>query len=273
MEQPPPQGPRWPGDWGPGPMGHWHRGPFWRRHQGTGGPLRRDPADRLLGGVAAGVAAWRGFNPTVVRIVFVLIALVTTGFGVAFYVAAWLLIPAAGADRSIGSKARSDARGIALAIGLGTLLTLFLLVGGVFNDSWFASWAWPQVASLAGLVLIWRNGSADEQASLRHYAEPLGAAVGETSRNRRSAIRLTIASVLILSGAVSLAKTHASLALLAPFGGVAAVIAGIVLFLGPWWLRIARDLGLERQARVRAEERADLAARVHDSVLQTLALI
>jgi len=51
------------------------------------------------------------------------------------------------------------------------------------------------------------------------------------------------------------------------------VIAAIVLLLGPWWLRVARDLVLERQARVRAEERADIAARVHDSVLQTLALI
>jgi signal transduction histidine kinase len=46
-----------------------------------------------------------------------------------------------------------------------------------------------------------------------------------------------------------------------------------VLLLGPWWLRIARDLVLERQARARAEERADMAARLHDSVLQTLALI
>ncbi|HKA98698.1 MAG TPA: ATP-binding protein, partial [Streptosporangiaceae bacterium] len=43
--------------------------------------------------------------------------------------------------------------------------------------------------------------------------------------------------------------------------------------LGPWWLRIARDLVIERQARARAEERADMAARLHDSVLQTLALI
>ncbi len=61
--------------------------------------------------------------------------------------------------------------------------------------------------------------------------------------------------------------------MLRPLGGVILVIAAIVLLLGPWWLRIARDLVLERQARVRAEERADIAARVHDSVLQTLALI
>jgi signal transduction histidine kinase len=60
---------------------------------------------------------------------------------------------------------------------------------------------------------------------------------------------------------------------LRPLGGVVLVIAGLVLLLGPWWLRIGRDLVLERQARVRAEERADIAARVHDSVLQTLALI
>ena len=51
------------------------------------------------------------------------------------------------------------------------------------------------------------------------------------------------------------------------------VIAAFVLGFGPWWLRVARDLVIERQARARAEERASMAARVHDSVLQTLALI
>jgi signal transduction histidine kinase len=51
------------------------------------------------------------------------------------------------------------------------------------------------------------------------------------------------------------------------------VIAGIAVMLGPWWLGIARDLVAERRARIRAEERADMAARVHDSVLQTLAMI
>ena len=55
--------------------------------------------------------------------------------------------------------------------------------------------------------------------------------------------------------------------------GVALLLAAMVIVLGPWWLRIARDLVVERQARIRAEERADMASRVHDSVLQTLALI
>jgi signal transduction histidine kinase len=270
---------RWHRDqdpWGPwqrGPFGHPRRGPFWLRRRGNGGPLRRDPADRLAGGVAAGVAAWRGISVITVRIVFVLITLVTGGFGVPLYVAAWLLIPAAGEDSSIGSRARSDTRGIALAAGLASALAFLLFVVGVFNSGWPSSWAWPQVFTVAGLALIWRNASIEEQATLRRLAEPLGAAASPARPGRRSAIRLTVAGLLVFGGAGWLASAHESLSLLRPLGGAVLVIAGLVLLLGPWWLRIARDLVLERQARVRAEERADIAARVHDSVLQTLALI
>ena len=274
---------RWHGD--RDPLTHWHgdRDPFthwrppWLWRRGSGGPLRRDPADRLAGGVASGIAAWRGLSATTVRIVFVLLALVSLGWAVPAYVLAWLLIPAAGQDTSIGSRARSDSRGIALAAGLVSLLVLALLVAGALNDGWFSNWAWPQLISVAGLVLIWRNATPDEQATLRRLAEPLGAAAAPAKPGRRSAIRLAIGALLIVGGAAWLSTMRASLALLRPLGGVVLVIAGIVLCLGPWWLRIARDLVLERQARVRAEERekerADIAARIHDSVLQTLALI
>ena len=71
----------------------WHRYPSRFRHrEGNGGPLRRDPTDRLGGGVASGVAAWKGFSVTAVRIAFVLLALVTSGIAVAVYVLAWLVI-------------------------------------------------------------------------------------------------------------------------------------------------------------------------------------
>jgi signal transduction histidine kinase len=265
---------RWHGGppWHDGPWRR-QRGPFWLRHRAYHGPLRRDPADRLGGGVAAGVAAWRGFSATTVRIVFVLIALVSGGWFVPVYVAGWLLLPAAGADGSIGSRARSDARGIRLAIGLASLLTLVLLALTAFNGGWFVGWAWPQVFSLSGLVLIWRNAQPEEQETLRRLVEPLETAAGPGTGGRWSALRLALASALLLGGVGWLFSAHMSVALLRPLGGVVLVIAAIVLFLGPWWLRIARDAVLERQARVRAEERADIAARVHDSVLQTLALI
>jgi len=260
------------GPWPHGPFGHAHRG-FGLRRRGSGGPLRRDPADRLAGGVAAGVAAWRGFNVTTVRIVFVLIALIPSGFFVPLYVIGWLLIPAAGEDSSIGSRARHDSRGIALAAGLASLFAFLLFVVGVFNVGWITGYAWPQLITVAGLMLIWRNASPEEKATLRRLAEPLGAAASPAVRRRWSAIRLTIAGLLVIGGAGWLASAHESLALLRPLGAVLMVIAGIVLVLGPWWLRIARDLVLERQARIRAQEREEMATRIHDSVLQTLALI
>jgi phage shock protein PspC (stress-responsive transcriptional regulator) len=260
-----------------GPFGH--RGPSWlRRGSCQSGPPRRDPADRLGGGVAAGVAAWRGFNPAAVRIVFVLATLVSAGWGVPLYVAAWLFMPAKDAETNIFSKARTDTAGIRLAVGLGSLLIFMLLVAGALNGGWFVSWAWPQVFSVAGLVLIWRNASEEEQATLRHLLEPLGAAAGDVThegswRRRGTILRLGLATVLLAGGLGWLFSAHASMALLRPLGGVLLVAVAIVLILGPWWLRIIRDLGVERQAKARAEERVDIASRVHDSVLQTLALI
>jgi phage shock protein PspC (stress-responsive transcriptional regulator)/signal transduction histidine kinase len=263
-----------------GPFGLRHRGPFGLRHRGNGGPLRRDTAGRLAGGVAAGVAAWTGFSVNTVRIAFVLGALITGGFGVPLYVVGWLLIPAAGEDRSIASRARTDSSGIALAAGLATLFGFVLFVVGVFGEGWPGGWTWPQVFTVAGLTLIWRNASPDEQATLRRLVEPLSAAAagpagraGGRGGGRGSAIRLTIAGLLIFGGAGWLASAHESLALLRPLGAVLLVIAGIVLLLGPWWLRIGRDVVEERQAKVRAQERLEIASRIHDSVLQTLALI
>ncbi len=221
--------------------------------------------------MAAGLAARTGFDVTVVRTVFVLAAL-AGGFGVAAYVVAWLLVPAAGQQRSIAAAAMTDRRGIALTAGLGSLLVVVLLIASALGASWLGSLAWPLVISVAGIVLIWRNAPPDEQATMRRLAEPLLGLAGGNGRTRTAA-RVAIAVLLLAVGLLILLSGHARRALLLPLGGLLLVIAAIVVVLGPWWLRIARDLVVERQARVRAEERADMAARVHDSVLQTLALI
>jgi signal transduction histidine kinase len=254
----------------------------WRGPWGSG-PLRRGREDRLVGGVAAGLAARTGWDVTVVRSVFVLASL-ASGLGTVPYVVAWLVVPAVGEDRSIASKALTDRRGLALAAAIGSLLIVVLLIASAIGASWLGSLASPLVLSVAGLVLIWRNAPADEQAVLRHFAEPL-AGLAEGDMRSRIVWRVAIAGVLLAGGLVALLQGHPSHAplgqhlgqashpLLRPLAGVTLIIAAIVVILGPWWLRIARDLVVERQARVRAEERADMAARVHDSVLQTLALI
>jgi len=245
----------------------------WRRGPRGSGPLRRARDDRLAGGVAAGLANRTGFDVTVVRFAFVLAALVS-GVGVAFYVLAWLLVPAAGQRANIASKAVTDRRGIALAAGLSSVLIVVLLIASVLRVGWLGTLAWPPVLiSVAGMVLIWRNAPADEQATMRRLAEPLlGLPAGGSRSASRIVLRGCVAILLLCSGLITLLTGHPS-HLVRPLGGVALVIAAILLMLGPWWLRIGRDLVAERQARIRAEERAEMAARVHDSVLQTLALI
>jgi len=247
-----------------------------RRHhrRGDGGPLRRDPEDRLVGGVAAGLGAWRGFNVTTVRVVLVVAFLFSQGWVVPVYLVGWLLIPLRGSDESIWSRARHDSRGVGLAAALGSLLVLFMLLVTALNAQLLETYGWPQVVSAAGLTLIWRNAGDDERAVLRRLVLPLETR-GPAGRrlSRTTLLRLGAAAVMLAVGVGWLLKEHESIELLRPLTGLVLILAAIVLLLGPWWLRIARDLVFERQARARAEERADIAARVHDSVLQTLALI
>jgi signal transduction histidine kinase len=55
--------------------------------------------------------------------------------------------------------------------------------------------------------------------------------------------------------------------------GAGALVLGLFALFAPWWIRSVQDLSMERRARVRAQDRADMAAHVHDSVMQTLSLI
>ena len=225
----------------------------------------------MAGGVAAGISVRSGFGVSAVRTVFVVTSLIS-GFGAAVYVLAWLFLPAEGESSTIASRAQADRRGIGLAAAAASLLAVVLLIAAVLHVGWVGSLSWPPVVALAGLVLIWRNASPAEQAVLRRLSEPL---LGDTSAGqpRRRGLRIAIAVVLIVTGLIIVLSQHLSRVQLGALTGVALMFAAIVVLLGPWWLRVARDLLAERQARVRAEERAEMASRVHDSVLQTLALI
>jgi signal transduction histidine kinase len=222
--------------------------------------------------VAAGLSKRTGIDVMVIRIALVVGTLLSGGFIAFLYVVAWLLVPAAGAESNIASKAMTDKRGIALAVGVASLLILVLPLVSVLHLGWPGNFAGATLIIAAGLVLIWRNSPEDEQAVMRRLAEPL---LGLTKDHRRRGLllRILIALILVGAGVGLLQHAHESVKLLQPLVGVLLVISAITVLLGPWWLRIARDLVVERAARIRAEERADMASRVHDSVLQTLALI
>lgn len=133
----------------------------------------------------------------------------------------------------------------------------------------------PLVLVAGGLVLVWRT--ADEQdrrrlAQLSPRAPWLGAIVG----GQKTAFVARLIGGLVLLGAgitVFLAGQNQLEATVSALGGVLVILVGAGLLLGPWLWRLWRDLESERRERIVSEERADLAAHLHDSVLQTLALI
>jgi signal transduction histidine kinase len=213
-----------------------------------------------------------GFSVMIIRIALVVGTLWSGGLVALFYLLAWLLVPAQGAESNIASKALTDKRGLALAVGIVSLLIVELPLAALFHLGWLESYGWSVVIGTAGLVLIWRNAPEDEQAVMRRLTDPLlGLATGQ--RRRGLLLRMLLAIILLSAGVTALQRAHESIKLLQPLAGLLLVISAIAVLLGPWWLRIARDLVVERAARIRAEERADMASRVHDSVLQTLALI
>jgi signal transduction histidine kinase len=241
------------------------------RGPGTAGPVRRARDGQLLGGVAAGLAQRTGFSVGVIRAAIVIATLVTTGYLAIGYVLAWLLIPAEGADSNIGSKALTDKRGISLAAALASVLVVALVIASALNAPWVTSLAVPLIVCAVGLVLISRNAPEEELEYLRSLADPAG--MSRTAPRSRRVLRVILGAALLVGGLGVLLQGHERLALLKPLAGIILLVGGIVLTLGPWLLRTAKEAVDERQARVRAEERADMASRVHDSVLQTLALI
>jgi signal transduction histidine kinase len=221
--------------------------------------------------VGAGLSTKTGVDVSIVRIGLVLFGL-CSGVGVAAYVVAWLLMPAEGETETIGTRALRDGRGLALAASLIPALIISLLFASVFHAPWLGSLAWPLLLSAAGLALIWRNGSDRERALIQRAAAPLMQIGAGASRSWKVlATRVVIGLALAAGGVATLTAGH--LTLLRPLAGVALVLGSFVVVFGPWWLNIARELVVERQARLRAEAATDLASRVHDSVLQTLAMI
>jgi signal transduction histidine kinase len=132
---------------------------------------------------------------------------------------------------------------------------------------------WPTFLAAGLVILIWRNTDESEKEFIDKEVLPLLGTDFHGRGRRMVILRIAIGLVLAAGGIVLLVEGHTTLAALRPVGGAALVVGAAIIIFGPWWLSLVRDLIAERQARVRAEERAQMAAHVHDSVLQTLALI
>jgi signal transduction histidine kinase len=232
--------------------------------------LRRDPEHGLLGGVCAGIARELRVDPLVVRVAFVAAA-VAGGIGVVVYLLAWALTPAGdGSARAL--RLRTGRGAVEVALGVGFLLLSVLLTLRA-TGIWFSDViVWPLVLVASGGALLWRQSLGGPN---RTADPPSPAPAPDAPAERARAVSRTGLGIALVVAA-GLAFLQAAGALSAARDAVlAALVAAVVLgvIFAPWVLRLVRSLGAERAERVRSQERAEMAAHLHDSVLQTLAMV
>lgn len=235
--------------------------------------LRRSRRNRMLAGVAGGVAEHLGLDSFVVRLAFIVLAL-AAGFGLVAYFLLWVLVPAEPIDAAAPPAKRHVPRPATRELLGGALVVAGVLIILWFSGLWFGEGlAWPVTLAAIGFAILWARGAGEEGRGRLDLAS-IGTPLEALLRTRESRPRLIAGALLILGGMVVFLAATTTLATAANV--VLAVIVttgGLALLLGPWLWRLANDLIEERTTRVRTQARAEMAAHLHDSVLQTLALI
>lgn len=229
--------------------------------------LTRASSGRMVGGVARCIAEHLRVDVWWVRGTFVLLAFIG-GSGFLAYAILWALVPldskarSAGAERPVAVDGRSAESSLLLVLGAtGVVLGVLLLASIMGMD--VGAW-WPLVVAGLGAALIWLRADEGQRERLRSGVE-----------GRRSGpLQIGLGAALVLVGLIAFGVGGVGVgqagALLA---AVLVVVVGIALVVSPFALRLWRERDAERRARMRSEERAEIAAQVHDSVLQTLSLI
>ena len=223
--------------------------------------MYRSSDGRVLAGVARGLADHLGVEVLYVRLAFSVLA-AASGAGVVAYGLFWVFAPQ---NPYEVVRSRDRERDLTLLLALGSLTVGGVLLLAAFGFGFDPAITLPLVVVGVGVAILWRQADDDARERWRQAT-----ATQRLPGAARAAVGITLVVVgatAILVGPARSGGTRGGL--------VAAVVVavGIALVSGPWWVRMARDLAAERNARIREQERAEVAAHVHDSVLHTLTLI
>lgn len=240
-------------------------------HRTLGPGHVRSSDDRVVAGVCGGLGAHLGIDPMVLRLAFVVLAL-GNGVGLLLYGVAWAVMPEAPPGYEIPRSRHNLTAERPIGLALVTLGVLLLVreIGLVLPPGV----VWPLTLSAAGFALVWTKTSDAGRGRLLDAVRGRPADAAERAHRTRIVLRAVVGGALLVTG---LALLFASGGLLSTVGqlGLAMLATGIgvAVLLGPWIVAMARERDAERRQRIRSEERSEMAAHLHDSVLQTLTLI
>lgn len=246
--------------------------------------LERNQEEAWIAGVASGLAWHLDWPIWLVRMCFM--ALTLTGFlGIAIYVVLWVVMPSQEVVRQAPGLEAASHQGMRpdrprFRSNFGRIFAALLLVLGVillvqsigFGVS--ASFFGPAALAGMGLVLVWIQSDTDDEASRAASNAPEWLRPWVASRGIIAIIRVVLGAVLLGLAVSMLAASRIGVAQL-PFVFLVAglTVLGVGVVAMPWYMRYQRELNTAREAKLISDTRADMAAHLHDSVLQTLALI
>ncbi len=203
-----------------------------------------------VGGVSEGLALHLGWRPSTVRLLFVLLS-VAGGAGALLYLWLWALVPLPESEDD-APVTRSAPVALIAVVTAGVAALVVLAIAGLDSVlGWLAV-----VTGAASVAVIWEL-AFDRTDPHRSQAYRLG-------------VRFTAVGVLLVAGIAALLSRPSALAAILAVG---MIVIAVGVLVAPFVVQLWADLMTQRAARVRELQRAEIAAHLHDSVLQTLALI
>ena len=227
---------------------------------------------RKIAGVAAGLASHLGLDVKIVRILFVATAILGSGAGVLAYLAFWALLPM-DPDHVESEDATEDRADPGWLIILAAAVVCGLLAMAALGFTSLTTYLAPIVLAVVGISLVWSRADEVQRDNWRRDAAGVarGAAVEAGSYGRWRVVVGAVSVVVAILG-IAVAQVGAS-TMLQGLATTLLLLTGLVLVAFPWLHAKWQKLADERAAYIRADAQAEMAARIHDSVLQTLTLV
>ncbi|GAA3129067.1 MULTISPECIES: PspC domain-containing protein [Nonomuraea] len=220
--------------------------------------MQRPMEGRLLGGVAQGLATQLKLDPVVIRLMFVLLTAVGWA-GAPAYAVLWMVTPR---EPHEGQVPPRDWSQLAAFTAIGVAVLAFGLLTGASQGG---IGLLPFAVGGIGALILWQQADPERRRSWMS-----GAALSI----RKNRVRTLLGIALVVTGAVGFLYSQGELAQARPgLMFTIVVVGGLAVIAAPWLAGLWKELQLERRERIRQEERAEVAAMVHDSVLHTLTLI
>ncbi len=219
----------------------------------------RSDTNHIISGLAGGIGEQLGVSPIYVRAGFI-VAAFAGGAGLVAYLLGLALTLDQKEPAPPPAPPATTRQLVALSL---------IYLGGLLLLESFGLWfgdniVWPVALFTFGGAIMWDRTDQEGRARLTQL----------TRTEDSNRVRLVVGALLMFGGMAALLGSTAAFSDLGPaLFAVLLTAGGFMVAFGPWVWRMMNDLSEERRSRIRTEERAEMAAHLHDSVLQTLALI